>query len=141
MAHMTRVEFHGPLAVDDLPDLAGMRKPYDSGLASDPDVVVYRISGAFFFGAASTVGAALDRIADRHKNLVLDFSTVPFLDSTGANVIAGVVRKAARSGVKVYVTGALFDVRKELANHGVGSPVVTILARLEDAVAAVRRPL
>ena len=112
MAHMTRVEFHGPLAVDDLPDLAGMRKPYDAGLASDPDVVVYRISGAFFFGAASTVGAALDRIADRHKNLVLDFSTVPFLDSTGANVIAGVVRKAARNGVKVYVTGALFDVRK-----------------------------
>ena len=140
MAHMTRVEFHGPLAVDDLPDLAGMRKPYDAGLASDPDVVVYRISGAFFFGAASTVGAALDRIADRHKNLVLDFSTVPFLDSTGANVIAGVVRKAARNGVKVYVTGALFDVRKQLANHGVGSPVVTILARLEDAVAAARRP-
>ncbi|MGE0240894.1 MAG: SulP family inorganic anion transporter [Parvibaculaceae bacterium] len=141
MAHMTRVEFHGPLAADDLPDLAGTRKPYDASLASDPDVVVYRISGAFFFGAASTVGAALERIADQHKNLVLDFSTVPFLDSTGANVIAGVVRKAARHGVKVYVTGASFDVRKELANHGVSSPAVTILARLEDAVAAVRRAM
>jgi SulP family sulfate permease len=139
MAHMTRIEFHGPLAADDLPDLSGTRKPYDATLASDPDLVVYRISGAFFFGAASTVGAALDRIADRHRNLVLDFSTVPFLDSTGANVIAGVVRKAARHGVKVYVTGASFDVRKDLANHGIGSPVVTVLARLEDAVAAVRR--
>jgi SulP family sulfate permease len=139
MAHMTRVEFHGPLAADDLPDLAGLRVPYDAGLASDPDVVVYRISGAFFFGAASAVGAVLERIADRHKGLVLDFSTVPFLDSTGANVIAGVVRKAARHGVKVYLTGTSFDVRKELANHGVGPPAVTILARIEDAVGAVHR--
>jgi sulfate permease, SulP family len=139
MAHMTRVEFHGPLAVDDLPDVAGIRKPYDASLGSDPDVVVYRISGAFFFGAASTVGAVLDRIADQHKGLVLDFSTVPFLDSTGANVIAGVVRKATRHGVKVYVTGASADVRRELANHEVRSPLVTILSRIEDAVGAVHR--
>jgi|GEM_PF-5955142 len=136
---MTRVEFHGPLVADDLPDLSDVRKPYDADLASDPDVVVYRISGAFFFGAASAVGAVLERIADRHKGLVLDFSTVPFLDSTGANVIGGVVRKAARQGVRVYVTGASFDVRHELANHGVSPPAVTILARIEDAVIAVHR--
>ena len=35
-----------------------------SSLAADPDVLVYRITGAFFFGAASTVGAVLDSIAD-----------------------------------------------------------------------------
>jgi SulP family sulfate permease len=139
MAHMTRVEFHGPLAADDLPDLAGLRKPYDANLASDPDVVVYRISGAFFFGTASAVGAVLERIADQHKGLVLDFSSAPFLDSTGSNVVAGVVRKAARHGVKVYVTGASFDVRRELATHGVAPPAVTILARIEDAVGAVHR--
>jgi SulP family sulfate permease len=139
MAHITRVDFHGPLAVDDLPDLAGLGKPYDASLASDPDVVVYRISGAFFFGAAATVGAVLERIADQHRALVLDFSGVPFLDSSGANVIAGVARKASRHGVKVYVTGASYDVRKELANHAVAPPAVTILARIEDAVGAVHR--
>jgi SulP family sulfate permease len=139
MAHMTRVEFHGPLALDDLPDIASMRKPYDASLSSDPDVVVYRISGAFFFGAASTVGAVLERIADKHKGLVLDFSTVPFLDSTGANVIAGVVRKATRNDVKVYVTGASHDVRRELAKHEVQAPAVTILGKIEDAVGAVHR--
>ena len=70
-----------PLAVDDRADTAnGERKPYDAGLASDPEVVVYRITGAFFFGAASTVGAVLERIADQHKGFVLDFSAVPFLD-------------------------------------------------------------
>lgn len=139
MAHMTRVE-HGPLSVDDRADDSnGERQPYDAALASDPEVVVYRISGAFFFGAASAVGAVLERIADQHKGLVLDFSAVPFLDSTGANVIAGVVRKAVRQGVKVYLTGAAFDVRKELTKHDVKSPDVLFLARIEDAVEAVRR--
>jgi SulP family sulfate permease len=139
MAHMTRVE-HGPLATDDRADDSnGERQPYDATLASDPEVVVYRISGAFFFGAASAVGAVLERIADQHKGLVLDFSAVPFLDSTGANVIAGVVRKAARQGVRVYLTGASFDVRKELTRHEVKSPDVLFLARIEDAVEAVRR--
>ena len=140
MAHMTRVEFHGPLVVDDRADTAnGDRKPYDANLASDPEVVVYRITGAFFFGAASTVGAVLERIADQHKGFVLDFAAVPFLDSTGANVIAGVVRKALHHGVKVYVTGASPDVRKELSTHDVRAPRVIFLARIEDAVGAVHR--
>ncbi|HTN98132.1 MAG TPA: SulP family inorganic anion transporter [Nordella sp.] len=139
MAHMTRIE-HGPLAADDRADDSnGERRPYDAALASDPEVVVYRISGAFFFGVASTVGAVLERIADQHKGFVLDFSAVPFLDSTGANVIAGVVKKAVRHGVKVYVTGASFDVRKELAKHEVKAPEVLFLARIEDAVGAIHR--
>lgn len=33
----------------------------------DRDTVVFRISGAFFFGAAATVAAALDRIAERPR--------------------------------------------------------------------------
>ncbi|QIG51611.1 STAS domain-containing protein [Nordella sp. HKS 07] len=139
MAHMTRVE-HGPLAADDRADDSnGGRTPYDAELASDPEVVVYRISGAFFFGAASAVGTVLERIADQHKGFVLDFSAVPFLDSTGANVIAGVVRKARHHGVKVYLTGASFDVRKELMKHEVKAPDVMFLPQIEDAVEAVRR--
>ncbi|TIX02614.1 MAG: sodium-independent anion transporter, partial [Mesorhizobium sp.] len=73
---------------------------YDSSEASDADTVVYRISGAFFFGAASTVGAVLDRIADQRKNFILDCSAVPFFDSTAANVIEGAAHKAKRAGVR-----------------------------------------
>ena len=50
-----------------------------------------------------------------------------------------VVKKAVRHGVKVYVTGAAFDVRKELAKHEVKAPEVLFLARIEDAVGAVHR--
>ena len=61
--------------------------------ADDPDTVAYRIDGVFFFGAAGTVGAVLDRIADSRKNFILDCSAVPFLDSSAANVIEGSVQK------------------------------------------------
>jgi sulfate permease, SulP family len=79
MAQMTGIESAIPLAADDqADDSAGDRVPYDSDLAADPDVLVYRITGAFFFGAASTVGAVLDSIADTRKAFVVDFSEVPF---------------------------------------------------------------
>jgi len=49
-------------------------------------------------GAASTVGAVLDSIADTHKAFVIDFAAVPFLDSTAANAMAGSrPRRGARS--------------------------------------------
>src|SRR5476651_17220 len=81
MAQMTGIEADAPLVIHDSADGDGDREPYDSGLAADPDVLVYRITGAFFFGAASTVGTVLDSIADTRKSFVVDFAAVPFLDS------------------------------------------------------------
>ena len=80
--------------------------PYDPSLAADPDVLVYRITGAFFFGAASTVGTVLDSIADRRKAFVVDFAAVPFLDSTAANAMSRVAARAKRQGIRLYITGA-----------------------------------
>jgi SulP family sulfate permease len=89
-----RVQVEGSRAVADQADGDGQRQPYDPALATDRDVVVYRISGAFFFGAAATVAAGLDRLAEHPKAYVLDFSAVPLIDSTGPprNLLGG--RKA-----------------------------------------------
>ncbi len=111
--------------------------PFAPELTADPDIVVYRLSGAFFFGTASTVGTVLDRIADRRKAFVIDLAAVPFIDSTAANVIAGIGRKAARHGVRVYVTGAIAPVRHALLRAGAGRPKVRYLPKIEDAVRAV----
>lgn len=139
MAKAIEVEAHAPVAVEDLADTAnGDRAAYDAAEASDPETVVYRISGAFFFGAASTVGAVLDRIADRHKNFVLDCSAVPFLDSTAANVIEGVARKAESAGVRFFITGASPQMRKMLATHGVKPPHVHHRATIASALAQIR---
>ncbi len=117
------------------------RKPYDSILASDPDIAVYRISGAFFFGAAASVAAALDRIGAHPKAHVIDVSSVPVLDSTAAITIEGFARKARRQGAFVYVAGADPTIRRVLLTHGVRPPLVRFRANLADAVAVARRQI
>ncbi|MGI6245712.1 MAG: SulP family inorganic anion transporter [Pseudochelatococcus sp.] len=108
--------------------------PYDASEASDPDVVVSRISGAFFFGAAASVATTLDRIARQPKAYVIDFSAVPFLDSTAAATIEGFVRKAHARGAIISITGARPGVRRTLLLHGVRHPLVHFKANVRDAV-------
>jgi SulP family sulfate permease len=136
MAETVGVDSHVPLVSRDRADEAtGGRSAYDAALATDPDLVVYRISGAFFFGAASTIGAVLDRIADRPRTFILDFAEVPFLDSTAANTIEGVARNAARNHVRLVITGASPGVRRALLTHGVRPPSVVFRASIDDALA------
>ncbi|MGB3875716.1 MAG: SulP family inorganic anion transporter [Shinella zoogloeoides] len=115
----------------------------DSGLperpvvADDPDTVVYRISGVFFFGAAASVGSVLDRIADQRRNFVLDCTDVPLLDSTAASVIEGLVRKADRAGVRVFIAGLKPDMRRLLEAHELHAPRVTYTATANAALAEI----
>jgi SulP family sulfate permease len=143
MAQAVQVESGGPIADEDKADLAqgNGRKPYDVALATDPDVVVYRISGAFFFGAAATVAAALDRIAAHPRAYVIDFSAVPVFDSTAAATIEGFVRKVRRQGAVVYLSGAKSSIRRVLLTHGVRPPQVRFRATLADAVEAAHASL
>lgn len=138
MTQTISVESETPLIAEDRGDHAGgARKAYDVALATDPHLVVYRISGAFFFGAAATVGAVLDRIADRPKSFILDFSAVPFLDSTAAHTIEGVAQKAHRNGIHLFVTGASAPVRHTLWAQGVQAPLVHYEKSIEDALEAI----
>lgn len=135
MSKAVAVERHTPLVAEDRADDAnGDRKPYDEGVTNDPDVVVYRITGAFFFGAAASIGSVLDRIADTHKALVLDFAAVPFLDSTAANTIRGLADKAARRGVHVVLTGLRKEVKRDLAAQGICPPLVDFEANVADGL-------
>ncbi|RUW27863.1 SulP family inorganic anion transporter [Mesorhizobium sp. M4B.F.Ca.ET.215.01.1.1] len=137
MAKSIAVEADQPLVPDDIADRAST---YDSSEASDADTVVYHISGAFFFGAASTVGTVLDRIADQRRNFILDCSAVPFFDSTAANVIEGAAHKARRAGVRFIIAGAAPQTRRMLINHGVKRPLVTYAASIRDARAQLKAP-
>jgi len=139
MAEATGIEAGLPIAADDRADDAnGARVPYDSRLATDPDVVVYRITGAFFFGAASTVGAVLDSIADRHKAFIIDFAAVPLLDSTAANAMHRMALKAKRQGVRLFITGASPAVRRTLLTYGVRPPLAKYRQSISRAVADVK---
>ncbi|PHP68839.1 sodium-independent anion transporter [Zhengella mangrovi] len=131
------VEAHKPFAVPDEADR--LISPEEANEGADPGVVVYRISGAFFFGAASTVGSVLDRIADKYRVFILDCSAVPFLDSTAANVIEGSLRKAERAGVSMIISGASDTVRHMLASQGVAPPRVRFASSIADAQAMAHK--
>jgi sulfate permease, SulP family len=140
MAQMTGVEAAAPIVVRDRADTDDPedRGRYDASLAADPDVLVYRITGAFFFGAASTVGAVLDSIADGRKSFVVDFSAVPFLDSTAANAMGRVAARARRQGIRLFITGASYAVRRELITHGVSPPRAKFRETVARAVADIK---
>jgi len=138
MAQMTGIEAETPLVTADRADGDGDRVPYDSRLAADPDVLVYRITGAFFFGAASTVGTVLDSIADARKAFVVDFAAVPFLDSTAANAMSRVATKAKRQGIRLFITGASPTVRRALLTHGVRPPRARYRETIARAIADIK---
>jgi SulP family sulfate permease len=139
MAEMTGIEAEAPLVTADRADDGnGDRVPYDARIAADPDVLVYRISGAFFFGAASAVGTVLDSTAQTRKAFVIDFTAVPFLDSTAANAISWVATKAKRQGIRLYVTGASPTVRRVLLTHGVSPPRARYRKTIARAIADIK---
>lgn len=125
MSQSTAIETQIPLVPEDKADSGdGERAPYDEHLAANPDTVIYRISGAFFFGAAASIGSVLDRIADTHKVLIVDFEAVPFIDATAAQTIKGLAAAAGAKGVRVILTGTNHGIRRELFALGLKPPLV-----------------
>jgi SulP family sulfate permease len=117
---------------------AGHRAPYREE-GADPEAVVFRVTGAMFFGAVSAVGAALDRIGDEHRLMVIDLSAVTLVDSSAANMLEGLARKAARRNVAFYVAGAAAPLRRDLLAHGARPPLVRYAPSIESALAGARR--
>ncbi|WP_303978825.1 SulP family inorganic anion transporter [Dongia mobilis] len=130
----TATSFHNEDQADIQPGEG--RKRYDPGQASDRDIVICWISGAFFFGAAASVAAALDRIGEQPKAVIFDFAAVPILDSTAAATIEGFVHKAHKRGAHIIIAAADAKVRHSLKVLGVTRPMVRFAADLKAAVAA-----
>jgi SulP family sulfate permease len=139
MSKTTAIETSTPFVTEDRADTGDDgRTPYDEANENDPDIVVYRISGAFFFGAAASIGSVLDQIADTHRALVIDFAAVPFLDATAANTIEVLAHKAARRKVDVYLSGASAELRQDLLVHGIKPPLVIFASAIDEAVRRAR---
>ena len=115
------------------------RAPYRTEEGADPAAVVFRVTGAMFFGAVSAVGTALDRIGDEHRVLVIDFAGVTLVNSSAANMVEVLAAKARRRGVAVYLSAAAAPLRRTLLAHGARPPLVRYAPSIESALAAARR--
>jgi len=121
------VEIDGGRSLEDIADGTD-RQRYDPALATNRDVIFYRISGAFFFGATARVLTVLERLGATPRLLVLDFEDVPLIDSTAAHSLVAFVNKIKRSGTKVIFAAARPPVRRTLIRAGLKPPLVSYAA-------------
>ena len=137
MAELVQVQTQTRLIDEDRADTDGGsdRSPY-AGPGVPADTLVYRISGPFFFGAASEVTAVLDRMGQTPRVVILDLSAVPFVDGTAALALEGFVAKARRSGTRVWLAGATEPVRRVLVDHGIDEEHASWAADVSAALAA-----
>ncbi|BBU63173.1 sodium-independent anion transporter [Methylosinus sp. C49] len=118
---------------DQADDYGGHRPAYDSAAASDAEVMVYKISGAIFFGASATVSAALDEIGRYPRVFIFDFSEAPLVDSTAARALESFVARLRKAGTVVCVAGARPAVRRALLSAGLHEPETLYAGTVADA--------
>ena len=116
-----------------------LRGQYRQEDGADPQAVIFRVTGAMFFGAVPAVGAALDRIGDGYRVLVVDLAGVTLVDSSAGHMLESLAHKAQRRGVAVYLAGATPELRRTLLAHGVRPPLVRYASSVESSLRAARR--
>lgn len=71
-----------------------------------PDgVIVFRIFGPFFFGAAEKMEDALQRVGGLPKVLILRMQLVPAMDATALNALESIVERMQQAGGTVILSG------------------------------------
>ena len=134
MAESVEVEGGASMLGEDEADkMRADRKPYRGVGADVQDFVVYRISGAFFFGATSSVIATLERMGQLPKAFVFDFTGVPIVDSSAAKGLEGFAHKLRRNGTAFYIAGARTNVRASLLRAGLRPPDVEYVVDVAEA--------
>jgi sulfate permease, SulP family len=135
MAEAVEVDGAG-LGIEDVADDTVDKTRYDAGQATNRDVMVYRISGAFFFGATARVLTVLDRVGALPRVFVIDFSEVPLIDFSAAHSLVTFVNKLKRSGTDVVFAAARPSVRHMLNRAGLKPPLVHYAANAKAAAKA-----
>ena len=118
------------------PMITADRPPMMPAAATDREVMVYKISGAIFFGAsAGERGAGRDRPLS--ARFIFDFTDAPLVDSTAARALETFVARLRRAGTQVCVAGARPSVRRALINAGITNPDVAFAASVDAARASI----
>jgi sulfate permease, SulP family len=84
-----------------------------------PQISIFTVEGALFFGAASTFEQSVMRtLQHRPKILLLRMGKVPFMDTTGESKLASVVKTWKNNGGMVLISGIQSQPREVLKRTG-----------------------
>ena len=86
----------------------GPERPVDgddagSGIALPRNVLVYRIDGPFFFGAAEKLESTVERAQLHVESVVMRLGRVPFMDATGMHTLAEIIERFKRRRILVML--------------------------------------
>ena len=101
------------------------------------EVTIFEFGGPLSFGAAADLGHKVrERAGDKAEAIILDFSSVPFVDVSAAHAIETIITDAQQNGKVVYATGMNDDVNRTLdaLNATSGLCVNTRFANRSDAL-------
>ncbi len=97
----------------------GGRPDPDEDVVLPPNVLVYRIEGPLFFGAAEKLESTLERTHLGVDTIVIRLGRVPFMDATGLVTLAEIVQRFQRRRVRVLLCGIHEELRAPLQAAGV----------------------
>jgi SulP family sulfate permease len=83
------------------------------------NVLVYRIDGPFFFGAAEKLENALEGAQLGIDTVVIRLGRVPFMDATGLATLAEIVRRFQKRRVRVMLCGIHAAIEATLSSSGI----------------------
>lgn len=105
----------------------------------EQDLVVFRIAGPIFFGAADRFFEELLRVDPGVRGVVLRMRGVPVMDATGASAMRTLVDRLARQRILVLMSGLQDQPRQVLERTGILDEITRegnhLFARTDDAIA------
>jgi SulP family sulfate permease len=91
----------------------------DENVRLPRNVLVYRIDGPFFFGAAEKLENTLERVQLGIDTIVIRLGRVPFMDATGLGTLVEIVRRFQKHRVRVMLCGIHAAIESSVASSGI----------------------
>ena len=106
-------------------------------------VIVYRIFGAFLFGAAEKMEDALERVGKLPRVLILRMQLVPAMDLTALNALESICERMQKAGGVLILSGPHRQPLAMMAKAGFVEKIgrANIRAHFDDALARSREVL
>jgi SulP family sulfate permease len=124
-------------------DAADAALPKNENVRLPPGVLVYRIDGPLFFGAAEKLLRVLDRTQLGIDTVVIRLGRVPFMDATGLGTLAEIVGRLHKARIRVLLCGLHEAIEPSIESAGIRTLVGpnNICRNMEEVASRTAVPL
>lgn len=104
-------------------------------------VVLYRIHGALFFGAAAKAMDEIELVGGHVRVLILDLGAVPVMDATGLVALESALSRLKKNETLVVLTAVQSQPKRVLDKAGIvpAPDQIVFCERLKEAIAHARK--